>query len=117
MWNRVTAVDDDGLPLWRLRPDELAVLETACHQTDRAADLLAEVKAQGSSIVTGSQGQPVIDSRITEARLCEVAARQALAQLKLPDLDADPHAGGEHMRRERAARAARARWNKEPEAG
>lgn len=138
LWKALTGPhpDDASVALYVFRPDELAVLEGACHQTDRAAALLAEVKAAGSTMVVGSQGQPVIDGRLTEARLLEVAARQALAQLKLPDQPvtaavdtsgvdrwSSPSAtpGGDaataeadraaQVRRERAAKGAAARWH------
>lgn len=143
LWTSLTGPDPHrpGVPLYVFRADEIAVLEGAAHQLDRAASLLAEVAASGSSMVRGSQNEPVIDGRLVEARLCEVAARQALAQLRLPDAvpasrprsssgpvawgAGDPAArqasaeadAAAQRRHERAAKGGAARWHKKPAEG
>lgn len=141
LWAALTAPDpsDPSIPLFVFRPDELAVLEDACHQRDRAAALLTEVEAQGTTMVSGSAGQLVLDGRVTESRLLQVAARQALAQLRLPDLEPGAGAGAgaadgpvawgagdksatrvsadadaARARSAKASKAAAARWHKAP---
>jgi len=111
LWRAIAgAVHPEGDPVYVLRPDELQVLESACHQLDRADRLMAEVDAAGTTMTPGSAGQQVLDGRVTEARLLEVAARGALLALKLPDVVAG--AAGPATLREHQANAAAARWGR-----
>ncbi|WP_123788223.1 hypothetical protein [Phytoactinopolyspora halophila] len=103
-----------GRRLWRsvtseygLRPDELAVLESACRLADAVADLdaeLAECELESSRL-------PLL----REVRQQREALRKHLAQLKLPEAVEGSSAGGnvrqiDRDRSARARRAARARW-------
>lgn len=109
------AVQVAGLRLWRsiipkysLRPDELRILEDACHEANVIGRLQQELDV--SPLVTaGSMGQEVAHPTVSEVRQHRTALRALLAQLKLPDTVAQ----GSHKRAavsESARKAARARW-------
>ncbi|MGZ9829875.1 hypothetical protein ACXYTP_23460 [Tsukamurella ocularis] len=91
---------------YELRPDELAVLEDACAERDLINSLRLAMKGQ-PKLVTGSQGQKVINPMISELRQHRATFSSLLKQLKLPDAADTPEA------RSTAARAAaNARWSK-----
>ena len=87
---------------------ESAVLRLACVQVDRAADLEAQVDADGL-MVAGSTKQPRVHPAVGEARQAALAAGRLLAMLALPDGDdAVPRTAAQV----RASRAADARWQR-----
>lgn len=112
-----SGLKDAGLRLWTsiipaytLRPDELRILEDACHECDVIARLQDELDI--SSLVTeGSMGQEVAHPTVSEVRQHRQTLRALLAQLKLPDTpSAGPSSGGRAQVSEQARAAARARW-------
>lgn len=88
---------------YKLRPDELILLENACRTVDRIAELDAALEGQ-PLMIEGSKGQDREHPLLSEVRMQRTTLRQMLAQLKLPD---DP-AGGVEMNQHR--KAAQTRW-------
>lgn len=103
LWNAV-------LSAYRLRPDELRILEDACclaDSIDYLADKTAKLRAasENEMMIKGSTGQRVKNPLISEARQMASEVRQhrsamaeLMAKLKLPDLDeayADAAAAGD----------------------
>ena len=87
---------------YKLRPDELILLENACRTIDRIAELDAAMV--GEPLVTkGSMGQVREHPLLAEARMQRALLRQTFAQLKLPDVDV----GGVQINRHREAAATR----------
>jgi hypothetical protein len=85
------------LSAYKLRPDELVLLENACKTVDIIADL--EAAMAGEPLVTkGSMGQTREHPLLSEARQQRAYLGRTLAQLSLPDLDApvkvNPHRQG-----------------------
>lgn len=99
LWTAVTGKYD-------LRADELRVLEDACRESD-LIDALGEAAESAEMIVTGSQGQPVINPLISELRQHRATLAGLLRQLKLPD-----EADTSEARSTQARAAANARWSK-----
>ncbi|MBF6328744.1 hypothetical protein [Nocardia transvalensis] len=104
-------LDASGRKLWKdvtsaykLRADELRVLESACRETDLLARLEEQMPAE-ELIVTGSQGQPVINPLVPELRQHRTTLAALLRQLKLPDANDTSEA-----RSTQARAAANARW-------
>lgn len=91
---------------WELRPDEQRVLLDACAEADLVDDLAAAMKGQ-PKLVTGSQGQLVINPLISEQRQHRTALAGLLKQLRLPD-----EADTQEARSSAARAAANARWSK-----
>ena len=87
---------------------ETALLEEACRCLDRL-DLLAATIAQLGAMVTGSQGQPVVNPALTEARGQQLILHRLLAALRLPDAEGEAVPTGRSMS---ATQAATARWTK-----
>ncbi|WP_197504666.1 hypothetical protein [Mycobacterium sp. 852002-51163_SCH5372311] len=89
----------------------MQVLTQAC----RVADIIAEPDehaAEAPLTVKGSQGQPVIQPTLSEARFQRALLAQLLGRLGLPDNDADED--DPKTRRRKAARtAAKARWDRD----
>ncbi len=110
-----SGLKESGLRLWTsiipkysLRPDELRILEDACHEADVIGRLQEELDV--SPLVTaGSMGQEVAHPTVSEVRQHRAALRGLLAQLKLPDTPAQS-AGKRAQVSESARKAARARW-------
>jgi hypothetical protein len=106
MWASVTAMQLGGSPLV-LRPDELAVLATAC----RTADIIARLEDElgdGPLMVAGSKGQEVVHPAVVELRLQRAAVASLLRQLAIPD---EESSGWDNLTAsQRARRAAHARW-------
>ena len=106
-----------GAKLWRLisdpakyelRPDELRILEDACREADLIDKLEAELEF-ADFMVTGSQGQDVINPMIPEVRQHRATLTSMLLKLKLPD--DEPEQKPEANPRSVGARnAANARW-------
>ena len=90
---------------WTLRADEKRVLLDACAEADLVDDLAEAMDGQ-QKLVTGSQGQLVINPLISEQRQHRMALASLLKQLKLPDESAD------ESRSTQARNAANARWGK-----
>lgn len=100
LWQKVTGQ-------WTLRPDELRVLEDAC----REASLVDRIETELTNddlMITGSQGQSVINPLVSEVRQHRGTLSALLRQLKLPDVDAP--AEGE-SRSSQARDAAKSRWS------
>jgi phage terminase small subunit len=102
-----------GQTMWRevatsyqLRIDEYRILEDACREGDLIDALQAEAK-HADTVVTGSQGQPVINPLISELRQHRSTLASLLRQLKLPD-----PADTAEARSTAARSAANARWSK-----
>lgn len=114
-----------GQRLWKsicrdyeLRPDELAVLESACREAD-LIQRLEEALKDAPLVVKGSMGQEVASPLVTEIRLHRSTQAGLLRQLKIPDLeDEDEDEEPTVIRRrpmsrsEAARKAANARWGK-----
>lgn len=108
-------VDGPGRRLWdsvvgvyRLRPDELRILEDACCTADEIAYWHTEAEecrraANGERVVRGSTGQRKLNPLLDRADKAAIAARQSrvalsgmLSKLALPDIDepSDPAGTG-----------------------
>lgn len=111
-----------GLGLWngvagsyKLRVDELSVLEQAAFEADLIADLRVALVGSRDRLVRGSQGQLVIHPIISELRQHRATLAALLRQLKLPDLDGDAPTTAEAeagARSSQARAAANARWSR-----
>lgn len=102
LWTRVTKAYD-------LRVDELRILEDACAEADLVDALAAELAA-GSLMITGSQGQQVINPLVSELRQHRSTLKALMQSLKLPeDGDVEREAG---ERSSKARAAANARWSR-----
>ena len=88
----------------------MQVLTQAC----RVADIIAELDkhaAEAPLTVKGTQGQPVIQPTLSQARFQRALLAQLLGRLGLPDNDEE--ADDPKTRRRNAARkAAKARWDR-----
>lgn len=94
---------------YELRRDELRVLEDACHEAD-LVDTMAAALAGGDLMITGSQGQQVVNPLVSELRQHRNTLAGLMRQLKLPeDGDAEREAG---ERSTKARAAANARWSR-----
>lgn len=112
-------LDKAGAKLWRqisdpvkyeLRPDELRILEDACREADLIDKLEAALK-YADFMVTGSQGQDVINPMIPELRQHRATLTSMLLKLKLPDDEPESgQTGGENPRSVSARAAANSRW-------
>jgi hypothetical protein len=111
---------DEALKFWaavtksyRMRPDELRLLEDACREIDIIEMLEAEKrKTRFRATVKGSMGQQVINPVLQEVRQHRVALASLMKQLKLVDLGAgeegeEGHGGDLETS---ARKAAIARW-------
>lgn len=114
-------LDAAGKRLWKSvvdvfdlddEPHKVQVLAQAC----RVADIIAELDehaAEAPLTVKGSQGQPVIQPTLSEARFQRALLAQLLGRLGLPDNDADEQEVEHKARRSAAGRtAAKARWDR-----
>ena len=114
-----TGLAAGGRKLWRevvktykLRPDEVAVLEQACRSAD-LVDALADELDASDMMVPGSTGQMVLNPIVTELRLQRRALDRLLAGLNLPDVDGagpDRDRNGRFSTSDQARKAAMARW-------
>ncbi|MGN7247102.1 terminase [Janibacter anophelis] len=102
-----------GTRFWRstlaefdLSDAEREILAEACRTLDDL-DRLAGMVAEHGSMVTGSQGQPVLNPALTEARGQRLALHRLVAALQLPDADDAPIPTAVQMRGKRANQA---RW-------
>lgn len=123
-----TGLRKGGKELWTsihakhytLRPDELRILEDACHQADLIDELNRELRKQlraGNFTVAGSMGQQVSNPLISEIRQHRATLTQMLAKLKLPDLPVKQNNdAGDGHRGEQQRNAANSRWFVPPQA-
>lgn len=70
---------------YRLRADELLLLEQACREADLIDDLYNDLRF-GSNTVSGSQGQEVANPLLVEIRQHRTLYGQLISRLGLPDL-------------------------------
>lgn len=105
---------EQGLKLWaeitgsyKLRPDELRMLEDACREADLIDRLEAELVGAPLT-VQGSQGQPVANPLIQEVRQHRQVLKGHLTSLKLPDEPGDDASAGSNAGRN----LANARWRR-----
>jgi hypothetical protein len=103
LWTAVT----DGLTF---RPDELAVLESACRTADQVAGLEATL-AGAPTMIAGSTGQLVLHPAIAELRLQRQLLASLLGRLDVPEVDAIGSEWENLTNSQRARKAARARWS------
>ena len=85
---------------------EVALLEEVCRCLDRL-NSLTDAIAELGPMVTGSQGQPVVNPALTEARGQQAILHRLVAALQLPDADGASIPTG---RRLGASTAAQSRW-------
>lgn len=82
------AVLADLPPGWQLDHREEAILDLAAAQADDLNRLERAVRRDGV-MSTGSKGQPVLHPAIAEARQSRVAIQKLLAQVDLPEAEAE----------------------------
>lgn len=107
LWNSIT----DGVIF---RPDELAILESACKMADRIARYERELEGEPTT-VRGSMGQMVLHPLLAEITNLQVKQAQLLSRLKIPELedeDDDVEVIRPMTRSEAARKAANARWRR-----
>ena len=95
---RPADLGERGSALWAsvtgrysLRPDEMAILADACHESDIIEKLKAEFETR-DLITTGSMGQDVAAPHVSEIRQHRTTLANLLTKLRLPDDEA--RAGG-----------------------
>lgn len=108
-----TGLGARGRRFWRetvgefdLSDAEREILAEACRTLDDLDRLAASIAADGA-MTTGSQGQPVVNPALTEARGQRAILHRLLAALQLPDADDKPMRAAASTR---GRTAARARW-------
>lgn len=124
VWNMVTALDADGVPVYVLRPDELVNLERWARAEDMVADLEFALAQEAGPRKRGVkrnfwvpslQGTYTVNGLLSEIRQWNAAAMAAAKQIKLPDLEAgDQPKFGKNLTREHQSEAGKARWRKAP---
>jgi len=87
---------------------ELHLLQEACRTLDDL-DRLAGMVEQYGPTVTGSQGQPVVNPALTEARGQRLALHRLVSALALPDDDGQTTPSAVSTA---ARKAAQARWSR-----
>jgi phage terminase small subunit len=97
---------------WELDERGEAVLMLAARQADDLAKLEKAIKGKGA-MVKGSQGQPVVNPAIAEARQARLAISRLLGTLPFDDVDPEKDAKPKDTPSMRGRRAARARWRQE----
>ena len=106
LWDGVVA----GLPEgFALTESEEAILVLAARQADDLANLEAAIDKHGT-MVTGSKNQPVLNPAVAEARQARLAIGRLLGQI--PEV-IDDGAETSTAAKEKARRAAQARWRRE----
>lgn len=111
--NAPAGLGSRGRKFWRstlgefeLSDAEQEILAEACRTLDDL-DRLAGLVAEHGSMVTGSQGQPVLNPALTEARGQRLALHRLVAALQLPDAEDAPIPTAVQMRGKKAAQT---RW-------
>lgn len=104
---------DRGSALWSavtsrysLRPDELAILADAAHESDIIEMLKTEFELR-SLITTGSMGQDVAAPHVSEIRQHRATLASLLMKLRLPDESAG---AGSNASSEAGRALVNARW-------
>lgn len=82
--DRGSALWDSVTSAYSLRPDELAILADACHESDIIEKLKAEFDSR-SLITKGSMGQDVAAPHVSEIRQHRGTLAILLGKLRLPD--------------------------------
>lgn len=96
------------VPAYDLRPDEMRLLLDACREAD-IVQRLEDGLSESDLMVTGSQGQRVINPLVQEVRQHRTVLATLLKALKLPDSPAGAKQKA-NAASEAARAAARARW-------
>ena len=99
------------LDTYELTDPESRILDQASATLDVIADLDAQVAADGT-MVEGSQGQPVLNPCIGEARQQRLAFGRLVSQIDLPDPESETGESVWTPEAVRARRAAQARWRR-----
>ena len=93
-----TGLNARGRALWRktaarfdFSSEDLLILEEASRCADRIAALEAEIKSLGL-MITGSQGQDVINPAVPESRQQQLALQRLIRALKLEGRTPKEHA-------------------------
>lgn len=97
LWSDVTGS-------YQLRSDELDILEDVCREAD-LIDKIEQALASADFMVTGSQGQMVVNPLIAEARQHRATKMSLWKRLDLPDPVASEDAPSNQQRA-----AAQSRW-------
>jgi hypothetical protein len=106
LWDRVVS----GLPEgFALTESEEAILALAARQADDLGSL-EETIARHGTMTTGSKGQPVLNPAFAEARQARLAIGRLLGQI--PEV-VDDGAETSTAAKEKARKAAQARWRRE----
>jgi hypothetical protein len=95
---------------YKLRIDEIAILEHACREID-IIDRMEEYQRGGDLIGFGSQGQPVAAPMLAELRQHRALFASLMTKLHLPDDDSGT-IRRESRTSEQARKAANARWGR-----
>lgn len=109
LWDRVTTD-------YVLRPDEVVLLEEACHTIDLIGELKKRV-AKEPCIIPGSRGQRIAHPLLMEIRQQRAAFARIMKQLDLPDAGDVSGATSvgrrpsQERRTSKARAAAEARWH------
>lgn len=77
---------DESMDSFEFSDSETAILVEACRCMDRLDALDKTIRDLGP-MVTGSQGQPVVNPALTEARGQQQVLHRLLGALRLPDED------------------------------
>ena len=109
----------EGKKLWRsltdgieYRPDELAILESACSMADLIREYEVAVRDEPLT-VRGSAGQEVLHPIRAEIRALRMSQAQLLGRLDVPEADDEGVEEPVRMTRQQAAKkAAAVRWGK-----
>lgn len=70
---------------YRLRVDEVRILEDACRERDLIAAMMDHFTETPKMMVKGSMGQPVINPIISELRMHRATFASLMRQLALPE--------------------------------
>lgn len=108
LWRSVVGYSTDGATV-EFRPDEVAILVTACRTADTVAAIERALVGEPLT-VEGSAGQQVLNPLVSEVRFQRAALAQLLGRLRLPDAAADGGWDG-LTASQRARKAARSRWS------
>lgn len=103
--NRAAQLWEGVTSSYRLRADELILLEDACREVDIIARLDAAL-VDAPMVVEGSYKQPAPNPALVEVRQHRGTLASLLKQLRLPDQPAQPPLTAS----EKARMAAHARW-------
>lgn len=107
-----------GMQIWKsvtadyvLRDDEKVLLEQVCREADLIQELTSELRKL-PLMMTGSQGQDVVNPLLMEIRQHRALLAQLHARLDLPELDASDVAGVPDISPNQNRSAAMSKWGK-----